>query len=472
MRLQKRTIALVAYVIVAFFLPGGLGTNTNRTYLSIQTSLDTLNSNISLDRRLQTNSSLVRICLLEKRRYVTKSIPQSELQATIIKKGVYLGTCNVTRCRALCKHKPCNDDYRVTSGGGAGPICQCKRRKFLCGSGASCVNDQCQCNMGSIGNPLTNCTQNATEILDEFCWKSSYDRGVGRLQDSCPPGQEQRGFNCYSQCPTGYTSFLLDCVQVCPSGWRDDGIGCYLLGEYWRGFGFALWDQAGCERSYGKGNCELWLVNWHQKCKPGFVGLSENCFPTPPNCVGLGFSGGIGLLCTKSVIPGVPKPFVCAAGLQLESTGLCYQPCTSGYAGVLFLCWEIAPQGWVDCSFGSARDSASCTRVLQNQLMAVINIAQFFIGLVVDAIVKLSAEWVEITNQFAQFQGVIIIFFAYNGGGAIIIAWKATNGGYTPEEIKAMDPTNEPVDKMKLIVDSFAELYKTFNNKPCSQLQL
>jgi hypothetical protein len=481
-------------LIFAFQIIGVIASNWNLTYPSIQTAqvVDKLNNDISVERSLQTNSSLVRICLYQNKRYVTKSIRRSEVQPAL-KKGAKRGPCDIGRCRTLCNHRECNDDYKVSSSS-AGPVCQCKRHKFSCGTGASCINDQCRCDNGYVGNPLMNCTlatqpspiptyspttspislleYPTSDLLDEFCWKSSYNRGVGRLQDSCPPDQEMRGLNCYSRCPSGYTNVLLDCVQVCPSGWRDDGIFCYLLGEYWRGYGFALWDKSGCERTHGEGNCEIWGVNWFQKCKSGFSGLSENCFPPLPNCIALGFSGGLGLYCSKSVKPGNPKPLTCGAGLQLESNGLCYQPCQPGYSGVLFLCWEMPPTGWVECAFGAARDNASCSKALQNQLLAVLNIAQFFYGLVVDAIVELSAEWVEVSNQFSQFQGLIMIFFTYNGGAALIIAWKSRNGGYTPEEVNAMDPKNEPINKMKLIVDSFAELYKTFSNKPCSQLQI
>ena len=51
-----------------------------------------------------------------------------------------------------------------------------------------------------------------------FCWKRSYDRGIGVPVSACPVGKEKIGALCYSYCPSGFGRFGFDCHQNCLPG--------------------------------------------------------------------------------------------------------------------------------------------------------------------------------------------------------------------------------------------------------------
>lgn len=157
-----------------------------------------------------------------------------------------------------------------------------------------------------------------------FCWKDSYGRGVGTLQDSCG-ALEKIGQLCYPKCPAGYSRVGTDCQQNCPAGWTDQFQFCRFP-DYGRGYGYPwkFGDELNdngmidrCEKDNGKGNCEKFGKVFFPKCKPGYSAFGCCiCRPAVPDCNALGFNSGYDLSCTKKVITGAAKDMGCAIGLE------------------------------------------------------------------------------------------------------------------------------------------------------------
>jgi hypothetical protein len=207
----------------------------------------------------------------------------------------------------------------------------------------------------------------------EFCWRDSYGRGVGTIPQGCAPGQQRIGLLCYPNCPAGMKRFGFDCHSVCPAGMRDDGLFCRAA-EYGRGGGYAIWNEAKCNKENRQG-CEKNGAMWYPKCKPGYENFGCCiCRPKRPNCAALGLNSGIDLSCAKKVIIGNPQTGACASGQQKDA-GLCYPNCKAGFAGVGPVCWGQPPPGWSECGMGAAKDSTTCAKVIFGQVAAVANLA-------------------------------------------------------------------------------------------------
>lgn len=112
----------------------------------------------------------------------------------------------------------------------------------------------------------------------DFCWNTSYGRGVGTVVDQCPSDRDKIGALCYSWCPQGYHRYGFDCHSDCWEGYTSE----------------MLW------------YCERW--QWH------FI------FPV------LEWSHN------KDIIIGDPVTLTC--GGRENDAGLCYDWCREGYNGV------------------------------------------------------------------------------------------------------------------------------------------
>ena len=67
-----------------------------------------------------------------------------------IRRGALPGSC-ATVCDDICKHKPCMDDFEVSTDQ---QECVCfPNAKSRCGENTACVSDQCRCLNGYQGNP-------------------------------------------------------------------------------------------------------------------------------------------------------------------------------------------------------------------------------------------------------------------------------------------------------------------------------
>jgi hypothetical protein len=163
-----------------------------------------------------------------------------------------------------------------------------------------------------------------------------------------------------------------DCHSVCPAGMRDDGLFCRAA-EYGRGAGYAIWNEAKCNRENKQG-CEKNGALWYPKCKPGYEAFGCCiCRPKRPNCAALGLKPGIDLSCAKNVIIGNPQTGSCPG--QQKDAGLCYPICRTGFAGVGPVCWGQPPPNWSECGMGAAKDSKTCASVIFGQIFAVGNLA-------------------------------------------------------------------------------------------------
>jgi hypothetical protein len=227
--------------------------------------------------------------------------------------------------------------------------------------------------------------KNHEDPLAEFCWKDSYERGVGTIPSVCAANKDKIGLLCYDKCPSGYSRFGFDCHQDCPTavGWADQGLFCRLA-EYGRGSGYAWWFRDGisdsgmierCEADNGSGNCEKNGLMYYPKCRAGYYNVACCiCRPNVPDCNALGYNGGVDLSCAKYVIIGNPKSMECPAD-QIYDAGLCYTTCRAGFYGVGPVCWANAPNGWVGCGMGAAKTAKVCAQTIFDQVASVGNLA-------------------------------------------------------------------------------------------------
>ena len=260
-------------------------------------------------------------------------------------------------------------------------------------------------------------TSNDRELgeLPDFCWRTSYGRGVGSFPDTCPTGREKIGLLCYTKCPVGYVRKGVDCHQICPGDMQDQGLFCRLT-EYGRGAGYP-WQfgdplsNAGmfarCERDYGAGKCEMWGAVTYPKCKPGYspAGCCI-CRPNPPNCATRGLGAQLDLSCGKKIIIGDPIPMGCPVSKQMDA-GLCYSPCNRGFSGVGPVCWGDAPVGMVQCGMGAAKDTPTCAEVTTNQIMAVGELAMFIGTMGASSTGKIATNSAKFTELAAKYKKLV-----------------------------------------------------------------
>ena len=130
-----------------------------------------------------------------------------------------------------------------------------------------------------------------------------------------------------------------------------------------------------CEKDHGKGGCEKNGLIVYPKCKAGYSNFGCClCRPPKPRCSDYNLNSGIDLSCAKKIKIGDPVSGDCPSGKE-KNVGLCYPACRSGYYGVGPVCWGNAPNGWVGCGMGAAKDSKTCATVIFNQVSSVGTIA-------------------------------------------------------------------------------------------------
>ena len=251
----------------------------------------------------------------------------------------------------------------------------------------------------------------------EFCWRESYERGVGIIPSECGSG-EKIGTYCFSSCPSGTRRYGYDCHSVCPQDLRDDGLFC-KTSEYSRGQGYArqFTDGIGdkgmfgrCEKENGVGNCEKYGLVVYKKCLPGYspTGCCI-CRPKVPNCAALGLNPGVDLSCAKKILIGEPYLPNCLANKQ-KNAGLCYNACRAGFLGVGPVCLSEPPTGWVACGLGAAVNSKVCSENANSQAAIAGAIALSLVSL---GTRTATAEYQKNSRQAqvsAEFQNLKSIF--------------------------------------------------------------
>lgn len=225
----------------------------------------------------------------------------------------------------------------------------------------------------------------------EFCWRDTHLRGVGKIPSGCSADHDKLGALCYEKCkdPTP-VRHLLDCTSKCPEGSINEALTCRWA-SYGRGAGYVLWKKGECQRKSGK-LCEKHGALWYPVCKQGFTGSGPMCHPHV-DCVKLGLGNKVATSCWKKTDSTSlrPKNMKCRNSEE-ENAGLCYSRCQKNFEGVGPVCWASAPEGWVGCGAGFAKNKLACSKVVTNQVFsvadAVLTVASFGAGQAVDAGVK------------------------------------------------------------------------------------
>lgn len=178
---------------------------------------------------------------------------------------------------------------------------------------------------------------------ENFYWKNSYGRGVGKIPTShaCTNGKEEDAGLCYKPCKAGYHG-------VGPVCWQNKA-------SYGRGAG-TIPGLHGCKKGKEKqtGLC-------YTPCKADYHGVGPVCWQNGPKSYGRGV--------------GTPLVSICKTGMTADA-GLCYNKCDKGYHGVGPVCWGNTPPGYVDCGAGFAKNSTVCATITANQAAVVA----FFLG--------------------------------------------------------------------------------------------
>ena len=208
----------------------------------------------------------------------------------------------------------------------------------------------------------------------DFCWKNSYGRGVGKIPKGCASNEDKIGALCYPKCAKGMKRFGLDCHSACPAGFKSNGLFCRKDAEkYGGGVGRG---KKKCEKKFGGGNCEKRAGLWYQKCRGGYVRSGLFCLPTKPDCGAIGMKKGLAgrLGCAKRIVIGKPRTGQCASGYE-KNGGLCYKACRTGFKGAGPACWMKTPANWVACGMGAAASKKACGGIIFDQVTPVGELA-------------------------------------------------------------------------------------------------
>jgi hypothetical protein len=188
----------------------------------------------------------------------------------------------------------------------------------------------------------------------DYCYRSSYGRGVGTIPDDCQSKEKDAGL-CYNRCNAGYGAAGPVCWQYCPSGYVDTGAFCHidkalLVSPKW-----------------------VWVSKWwggypSTECPSGYTNIGALCaLNTPSNPPGW---KGTGLdLIKSSYGRGVGTVPNCSGGKQNDA-GLCYTPCNNPYYGVGPVCWQSCPSGKTACGAGCASSTLQCVQSTVDMIKA------------------------------------------------------------------------------------------------------
>ena len=207
---------------------------------------------------------------------------------------------------------------------------------------------------------------NSEKVISElsYCYKRTYERGIGTLPAQCASSQEKIGLVCYNQCPDKYTRTAVGCVQNCRRGFKtvDAKLGklCVKLGrpDYVK-------PEVKCPSGYHDAgvNCERLHCKKHlgiKICTPNFKNKVFHCRPGWTN------GGPLGCMRTHQYLPrladskySTPRATSCGPGKK-RNAGLCFKGCLKGYYGVAQICYQRCQRGQVDCGLGCSDSHASC----------------------------------------------------------------------------------------------------------------
>ncbi len=224
-----------------------------------------------------------------------------------------------------------------------------------------------------------------------YCYRQSYDRGVGdQLSSKCEGDlvKDSTGLLCYPKCNDGYKGVGPVCWGVCPDGFKDIGAFCQKPDSYGRGGGYPwkFGDPVGnldnarkrCVDDGHPEGCETDGAIVYPKCKAGFHKVG--CCVCSPDCPKDFADTGTG--CTKpSYGRGAGKLLACDPGLERDGV-LCYKPCKQGFHGIGPLCWQNCPsQEPTECGAGCTLTTKDCVidtgDMVISPIMMAVDLASF-----------------------------------------------------------------------------------------------
>jgi hypothetical protein len=167
----------------------------------------------------------------------------------------------------------------------------------------------------------------ATCRLNNIKAKPSYGRGGGVPPTVCRSGQDYDAGLCYPECRAGFSGVGPVCWERCPAGYHDDGVTCRRNAHiYGASTSSCPW--------YDK--CGLTFARGCSRCRSGYHNDGCTCRRDAHIFGKESYGRGVGTV-----------PNGCRSNMEYD-TGLCYQPCRTGYKGVGPVCWGSCPSGFDD----------------------------------------------------------------------------------------------------------------------------
>ena len=261
---------------------------------------------------------------------------------------------------------PLSTLVKKSYGRGAGTPLICDSTKDT--DGGLCYN-KCDANYKGVG-PL--CWEKCPTGYDDIgvsCKKPVYDRGVGKIPDSCPEGKEKDGGLCYNKCDANYKGVGPVCWEKCPTGYDDIGVSCKKP-TYDRNVG-KIPDTCPEGKEKDAGLC-------YTKCRDGYDGIGPVCWQKCKD----GWNSD-GAICTRppdtitrdrkkrADVGRIPDYQACPSGYRTEPV-TCFRDYTttkgSSYCRTrdrLGTCWlwgRRCPEGYYNAGAFCARNAQSITR--------------------------------------------------------------------------------------------------------------
>lgn len=167
-------------------------------------------------------------------------------------------------------------------------------------------------------------------IIDQtpFCYKQSYDRGVGILP-GCGSGKEKVGALCYDDCRSGYKSEGLFCAPT--------GSLSYMPGRE-------------CTRSVPVLGC---VASKPAGCRSGYTDVAGVCWRNAQS-----YGRGVGSEANE-----------CLSNRQMQA-GLCYLTPKSDYTCTATGCLQNCASGLVACGAACAKDANTCASSIANMVVS------------------------------------------------------------------------------------------------------
>lgn len=218
----------------------------------------------------------------------------------------------------------------------------------------------------------------ARQVADsrqDYCYRQSHGRGVGKPLSTCPATEDKNGLLCYPKCQSGYTGVGPVCWEECPGGYTDTGAFCTRPAvtehitvdhphcpEGFHNTGVSCYNPKKLKsESLSHAQCSPGLHKkgelCYSECQPGFTNTGVSCYRGPDT------------IAKKSHGRGAGSPMNCAPG-QNEDAGLCYPSCQADFHGVGPVCWQTCPSGRKDCGAGCATDKLACATDTASMVLA------------------------------------------------------------------------------------------------------